>query len=212
MNALLHAPIYRINLFAGLLCAREETPERYGAVMSATAAPDDAAPDDAAPDDDAPETTTDWVRVHEAVLQLGVERASRERDLCRWLLAAARLAVPQRAGYASLHEYAQRALGLKPRQTEERLRVGRALVELPLLDDALRRGELCFSAVRELSRIATAETEQRWGDWAKDHTVRQIEKAVAMRQPGDGPKDRPDPSLVKHHLRFEVRAETLALR
>ncbi len=202
MNALLHAPVYPINSCAGLLFVREETSQPYGAPATATTTADD----------EAPETVTDWVCVHETVLQLGIERASRERDLCRWLLAAARLAVPQRAGYADLHEYAHRALGLKPRQTEERLRVGRALTELPVLDDALRRGELCFSAVRELSRIATAETEQHWGDWAKDQTVRQIEKAVAMRQPGDGPKDRPDPSLVKHRLRFEVRAETLAPR
>jgi hypothetical protein len=54
----------------------------------------------------------------------------------------ARLSVHARAGYASLREYAERVLGLKPRQTEERLRVGRALAELPLLDAALASGEV----------------------------------------------------------------------
>ena len=34
---------------------------------------------------------------------------------------------------------------------------------------------------------------------------------MAVRRPGDRPEGRPDPSLVKHRLRFEVRAETMAL-
>ena len=116
-----------------------------------------------------------------------------------------------RAGYASLREYASFVLGLKGRQTEERLRVGRALAELPRLDGALASGTLCFSAVRELSRVATAETEQAWIDWARGKPSRRIEDAVAARRPGNGPGDRADPSLVKHRLRFEVRAETMAL-
>ena len=47
--------------------------------------------------------------------------------------------------------YADRMLGLNGRQTEERLRVGRALAELPVLDGALGSGELSWSAVRELN-------------------------------------------------------------
>ena len=158
-----------------------------------------------------PETVSDWGRVHARIVELGVERAVGERELCRWLCAAERLGVHARAGYASLREYASFVLGLKGRQTEERLRVGRALGELPRLDRALASGTLCFSAVRELSRVATAETEQAWIDWARGKPSRRIEDAVAARRPGDGPGDRADPSLVKHRLRFEVRAETMAL-
>jgi hypothetical protein len=82
---------------------------------------------------------------------------------------------------------------------------------LPLLDQALTSGALCWSAVRELSRVATPETEQAWLDWAKGRRSRQIEQAVAERRRGDRPHDRPDPSQIKHRLRFEVRAETMAL-
>jgi hypothetical protein len=158
-----------------------------------------------------PEKTSHWQSVHERLLSLGKGRAAHERDTCRWLVAASRLAVHTRAGYASLREYADRVLGLNPRQTEERLRVGRALGDLPLLDAALASGELPWSAVRELTRLATGQTERAWIEWAKPRRVHQIEKAVAARKPGDGPGARPDSSRVKHRLTFEVRAETMAL-
>src|SRR5687767_3507891 len=83
-----------------------------------------------------PEVASDWRRVHERLVTLGMARAAHEREVCRWLLAAQRLGVHARAGYASLAELAERVLGLKGRQTEERLRVGRALGDLRLLDGA----------------------------------------------------------------------------
>jgi 5-methylcytosine-specific restriction endonuclease McrA len=158
-----------------------------------------------------PEAASDWTKVHERLVSLGKARAAHEREVCRWLLAAQRLGVHARAGYASLAELSERVLGLNGRKTEERLRVGRALGDLRLLDGALAGGELSWSAVRELTRVATPETEQPWLDWAKGRRVRQIEAAVAARKPGDGPRDRSDPSRIKHRLVFEVRGETMAL-
>jgi hypothetical protein len=158
-----------------------------------------------------PETILDWCQVHERIVLLGAERAAHEREVCRWLRAAERLAVHARAGHASLHEYAERVVGLSGRQVEERLRVAHALADLPGLDQTLASGALSWSAVRELTRIATPETEQDWLAWAKGRRSRQIEQAVAMRRPGDRPHDRPDPTLLKHRLRFEVRAETMAM-
>jgi hypothetical protein len=102
---------------------------------------------------------SDWKQVDERITELGVERGAHERELCRQLLEAERLAIPSRVGFASLREYSERRLGLNGRQTEERLRVGRALVDLPALEEALSTGELCWSAVRELSRVAVPETE-----------------------------------------------------
>ncbi len=89
--------------------------------------------------------------------------------------------------------------------------MGRALAELPLLDRTLASGKLCFSAVRELSRVANPATEQEWLDWASSKTSRQLEQAVVARRSGDDPRNPTDPSLVTHRLRFEVRAETMAL-
>jgi len=89
--------------------------------------------------------------------------------------------------------------------------VGRTLADLPGLDEALAAGQLCFSVVRELTRVAQPDTEQAWLAWARGKTTRQIERAVATRRPGDGPRDPADPSRLTHRLAFEVRAETMAL-
>jgi hypothetical protein len=178
-----------------LLFAREQEQPQYGNRDS----------------DGEPETTSDWSRVQQRITELAAERAKHEREVCRWLLAAERLGVHVRVGYASLSEYSRRTLGLSGRQTEERLRVGRALVDLPRLDAALAAGTFFWSVVRELSRVAVADTEQDWVAWAKGKDARAIERAVAGRVPGDVPEDRADPSRVKHRLSFEVRPETLAL-
>src|SRR5215510_3068326 len=100
--------------------------------------------------------------------------------------------------------------GLSPRETEERLRVARALEGLPRLAAALREARLCWSAVRELSRLAIAETEDAWIDAATGKTVREIEALVSRRREGDFPSDPPSPGPRRHVLRFEVTAETYA--
>jgi len=156
-------------------------------------------------------SVSDWKHVHERLVSLGRDRAVHERELGRWLLAAQRLGAHARAGFASLREYAERLLGLDGRQTEERLRVARALAGLPLLDRALAAGAIVWSAARELTRVATPETEADWLAWARTRRAREIERAVAARRAGEGPGDPGDPARVKHRLGFEVRAETIAL-
>jgi len=153
----------------------------------------------------------DWRELDARITELGRERSAHEREVCACLLSAERLAVPKRLGFASLREYALRRLGLDGRKTEERLRVGRALEELPGLGEALEKGELFWSAVRELTRVAVPQTEQTWRDWARGKTVKEVEKAVSGRTPGDLPSDAPDPALITYRLSFEVRAETMAL-
>ena len=50
--------------------------------------------------------------------------------------------------------------GLDPGAARERVRVARALGGLPRLAAALARGELSYSKVRALTRVATPETEE----------------------------------------------------
>jgi hypothetical protein len=75
----------------------------------------------------------------------------------------------------------------------------------------LASGELHFSAIRELTRVATRATEQAWLDEARGKNLRQIEQAVAGRKRGDRPSDPADPELVAQTIRFDVRPATLAL-
>jgi len=49
----------------------------------------------------------------------------------------------------------------------ELLRMARALEDLPLIDGAFARGEISWSAVRELTRVAVGETEAEWLELAK---------------------------------------------
>ncbi len=60
----------------------------------------------------------------------------------------------------------------------ERVRAARALVDLPLTSASMSRGELSFSKVRALSRVATAENEGDLLDLARGCTAAQLERVV----------------------------------
>ena len=58
----------------------------------------------------------------------------------------------------------------------EHVRVAKRLGELPLVDDALRRGALSYSKVRAISRVATPAIEQTLVEWAALTTAAQLER------------------------------------
>ena len=153
----------------------------------------------------------DWQTAHQQLVRISKSRSELDRDEARWLLVAFRSGVHRRLGFANFAQYAERTLGYKPRATEERLRVAEALESLPELAEALQSGALNWTAVRELSRVATRDTESDWLKAAQGRTVREVEALVSGHRPGDTPEEPKDPALQKHALHFEVTAETLAL-
>jgi uncharacterized protein DUF222/HNH endonuclease len=64
-------------------------------------------------------------------------------------------------GFSSCAAWLTWRVGLDPGAARERVRVARALGTLPRLAEALARGELSYSKVRALTRVATPETEER---------------------------------------------------
>src|SRR5216110_1016204 len=64
-------------------------------------------------------------------------------------------------GFLSCAHWLCYRVGLEMGAARERVRVARALSTLPGLAQALARGELSYSKVRALTRIATPETEER---------------------------------------------------
>ncbi len=68
-----------------------------------------------------------------------------------------------------------------------------------------------WSAVREVTRVATAQTEGEWIEAAKHQTMRQVEQLVSGLVPGDRPGDPADEGVRRHVLRFEVTGETYSL-
>jgi 5-methylcytosine-specific restriction endonuclease McrA len=64
-------------------------------------------------------------------------------------------------GFRSCAHWLSWRVGLELGAAREYVRVARALATLPLLAEALGRGELSYSKVRALTRVATPETEAR---------------------------------------------------
>jgi len=69
-------------------------------------------------------------------------------------------------------------VGLGPGAAREHVRVARALGTLPLLAQALARGELSYAKVRELTRVATPETEDRLLAVGRAGTAEHVERIV----------------------------------
>ncbi len=69
-------------------------------------------------------------------------------------------------------------IGLAPGAARERIRVARALGDLPLMSEAMSKGELSYSKVRALTRIATPDTEQSLVDLGRTGTAAQVERVV----------------------------------
>jgi hypothetical protein len=138
-------------------------------------------------------------------------RAALDAEEMRLLREAEALQIWRPLGMVSALDYLERVLGYAPRTAQDRLRVARALGTLPGLSAALANDALPFSAVRELTRVATPATEASWIAAATGKNLRQVEEIVADHRPGDRPDDPPDPQARTHVVRFELAAETFAL-
>src|SRR5882724_7873629 len=157
------------------------------------------------------EAQGDWQAVDRALRTIARRRATLDADEAHWLREAEALQIWRPLGMVSALDYLERVLGYGPRAAQDRLRVARALGTLPQLTAALAHGELAFSAVRELTRVATPVTETAWREAATGKNLRQIEELVADHRPGDRPDDPPDPEARVRVVRFELSAETFAL-
>ena len=135
--------------------------------------------------------------IHEALLGFAQRRAADALKLLRWLRLGAEKRVHESLGLSSLSEYCSRLFGWTGRQTRERLRVARALDESPRTAGALGDGALTYTAVRELTRVATSETEEAWLEWAMRAGIRrtghEVQQKVARHARGAPPDSPPAP-------------------
>src|SRR5689334_10538970 len=95
----------------------------------------------------------EWMAVHAKLRELAHRRVELEAEEATYLLEAEDLRVFKQVGYRSMVEYMVGELDYSRHAANERLRVARELVALPKLAAAFTSGELCFSKVRELSRV-----------------------------------------------------------
>ncbi len=81
-------------------------------------------------------------------------------------------------GFASCAHWLSWRIGLAPGPAREHVRVARALADLPLLSAAMQRGQVSYSKVRAVTRVATPETEQALLDLALAGTAAHVEQVV----------------------------------
>src|SRR5438132_3902263 len=81
-------------------------------------------------------------------------------------------------GFRSCAHWLNWRVGLDLGAARERVRVARALGTLPLLAQALAKGELSYAKVRALTRVATPETEARLLAVGRAGTAAHVERIV----------------------------------
>src|ERR1043166_71442 len=81
-------------------------------------------------------------------------------------------------GFTSCAECLSWRVGLDLSAAYERVRVARALPKLPMISAAFSRGEVSYSKVRALTRVATSETEERLLKFARCGPAAHVEGLV----------------------------------
>jgi len=110
-----------------------------------------------------------------------------QKALTYWIVEMDERKLYNDFGCSNIFQYATRYLSLGEHTIAEMLRTGKALAQLPLLSEAFENGQISSSHVREISRVATEETERFWCDTARTKTVREVEKLVAFTPRGGLP-------------------------
>ncbi len=100
---------------------------------------------------------------------------------CRWLLMVAEF--DRRKGYEQwgcwcTSQWLGLRCGLEQRAAREKVRVARALDDLPAITEAFAKGELSYSQVRALTRVAEPATEADLLMIARHATSPQLERLV----------------------------------
>src|SRR5207245_10197320 len=97
-------------------------------------------------------------------------------------------------GFRSCAHWLNWRVGLDLGAARERVRVARALGTLPLLAQALAKGDLSYAKVRALTRVATPETEARLLAVGRAGTADHVERIVRGWRRVDRKAEMPRPS------------------
>jgi 5-methylcytosine-specific restriction endonuclease McrA len=81
-------------------------------------------------------------------------------------------------GYSSIQTYAAESLGFTPSKTSQFVRLAGALEELPRLRGSVASGKLGWTKAREVAKVATPASEERWIAEAERSSSRKLEQTV----------------------------------
>lgn len=119
---------------------------------------------------------TEWIEREIGELAAHIAAAT-----CRWLELVAefdRREAHEAWGFYSCGAWVAWRCSIDPRSAREHVRVARALRELPAVRERFSRGELSYSKVRAITRIATPEIEAELVEIARFATAAQLERLV----------------------------------
>jgi hypothetical protein len=91
-----------------------------------------------------------------------------------------------RAGALSCAHWLSWRVGMDLGAAREKVRVAKKLGELPAIDAALRKGEISYSKVRAMTRVATADSEEQLLAMARSATGAQLEKICRLKRMVNG--------------------------
>lgn len=119
-------------------------------------------------------------RLFKTSKRIRAEYAGAEWKLCLCLLAAARSGAYRKLGFATISEYAEKALSISGRKTKELLCTASTLEHLPLLSEAFQQGRIGWGKVRAIRCLVTPETEKEWLEFALAHPTDVVVKKVTL--------------------------------
>ena len=149
--------------------------------------------------------------LHAKLKGIGVNRGKLDALELELLFDAEDTRMFRRFGYPTMQAYMVAELDCTMHTANEKLRVARELLDLPSMMDELRDGKLNWTKVRELTRVATEETEDEWLEAIEGKGSTEVQQMVKGHKKGARPGDRPDPSIVKEWIGLEVTPQIAAM-
>jgi hypothetical protein len=132
---------------------------------------------------DRPEADVDQVpleRLEAQITEWSGHLAAATARLLAWISAYDRREGWKSWGCVSAAQWLSWKCGDGLHAAREKVRVARALDDLPVLAASFARGELSFTKVRAVTRVAVPADEAEWVDLAKTSTGAQLERVVSQ--------------------------------
>ncbi len=141
-------------------------------------------------------------RLRAAVDEIGANK----RVLSFYLLDMDERRLYLTTGHGSTAHFGAAQLELDARRVREYLQAGRSLRNLPLLDEAFLDARISWSRLLALLPIMQVETQAAWVEFATEHSLSDLRRALAGCKPGDLPgdgiEDSGDYSLIHKHRKM----------
>jgi hypothetical protein len=138
------------------------------------------------------------------IVVLWAEITAATREFLRLLAESDRAGDWAAEAFGSCAEWLAWRTGMSKNTANERVRVARALEELPRISDAMSQGALSYSKVRALTRAASAENEAELLEYARASSAAGVERLVRAWKKLDRAEEQKQERVNHRCRRFSV--------